>query len=147
MLIHLRLHCLQYILNRGVDASQANFLKRAMISTQVWHKDAERACNVGRYCHKSNIRVKPEKGKAILWYSHIIDDDTGWLGDADPYSVHGGCDVKKGRKWIANNWISVSENRTDDIDFWIKNFHTSGKCKTRCIFKSVYETKFCPTFS
>lgn len=100
---------------------------------QVWHKDAERACNVGRYCHKSNIRVKPEKGKAILWYSHMINDDTGWLGDTDPYSVHGGCDVKKGRKWIANNWISVSENRTDDIDFWIKYFHTGGKCKTRSI--------------
>ena len=39
--------------------------------------------------------------------------------------------MKKGRKWIANNWISVSENRTDDIDFWIKKFHEDGKSKIK----------------
>ena len=93
----------------------------------------KRACNVGRNCKKSNLRVKPEKGKAILWYSHEINDDTGWLGGSDPYSVHGGCDVKKGGKWIANNWISVSENRNDDIEFWVKYLHKSGKFKTRII--------------
>jgi hypothetical protein len=93
----------------------------------------KRACNVGRNCQKSNLRVKPEKGKAILWYSHEINDDTGWLGGSDPYSVHGGCDVKKGGKWIANNWISVSENRNDDIEFWVKYLHKSGKFKTRII--------------
>ena len=84
-----------------------------------------RVCNVGRNCHKSNLRVKPEKGKAILWYSHLIDEKTGWLGQSDPYSFHGGCDVIKGTKWIANNWITVSENRTKDIEFWIREEHIS----------------------
>jgi hypoxia-inducible factor prolyl 4-hydroxylase len=94
--------------------------------SQIWHKDVKRVCNVGHNCHKSNLRVKPERGKAILWYSHEISSVTGWMGSSDPYSVHGGCDVKKGRKWIANNWITVSENRTDDIEFWIKNLQNTG---------------------
>lgn len=77
----------------------------------------------------SNLRVKPERGKAVLWYSHGLNNDTGWLGDGDPYSFHGGCDVKKGRKWIANNWISVSENRNDDIEYWIRKLQERGKFK------------------
>ncbi|XP_028401217.1 transmembrane prolyl 4-hydroxylase-like isoform X1 [Dendronephthya gigantea] len=97
----------------------------------VWQKDVKRMCNVGRNCHKSNLRVKPEKGKAILWYSHGIDDATGWLGDSDPYSVHGGCDVKKGRKWIANNWISVSESRIDDVQFWLRKMQNAENAETK----------------
>ena len=31
MLIYFRLHCLLYIFNRGVDASKANLLKKALI--------------------------------------------------------------------------------------------------------------------
>lgn len=95
----------------------------------MWHKDVKRICNVGRNCNKSNLRVKPEKGKAILWYTHKVNDETGWLGETDPYSFHGGCDVKKGTKWIANNWITVSENRTDDIEIWIKNLEKAGKLR------------------
>ena len=32
---------------------------------------------------------------------------TGYLGKADLRSNHGGCDVIKGNKWIANNFISA----------------------------------------
>lgn len=60
-----------------------------------------------------------------MWYSHVIDEDTHWLGETDPFSVHGGCDVKKGTKWIANNWISLSENRSDDIKKWIDHLQNS----------------------
>ena len=31
MLIYFRLHCLLYIFNRGIDASQANLLKKALL--------------------------------------------------------------------------------------------------------------------
>ena len=102
----------------------------------MWQKDVKRVCNVGRNCHQSNLRVKPEKGKAILWYSHGINNATGWMGDADPYSVHGGCDVKKGRKWIANNWISVSESRIDDVQFWVRKLLNSGLIAMGRIFAS-----------
>ena len=45
---------------------------------------------------------------------------TGWMGQLDTFSFHGGCDVKRGTKWIANNWISLSEDREKDILNWIE---------------------------
>lgn len=35
----------------------------------------------------------------------------GWVGDVDDYSLHGGCLVTSGTKWIANNWINVDPSR------------------------------------
>ena len=64
--------------------------------------------------------VKPEKGKAVLWYNHLVDNTTGWFGELDQYAFHGGCDVKQGTKWIANSWISVGEDRERDILNWIE---------------------------
>ena len=74
------------------------------------------SCNLARNCLKSSVVVKPEKGKAILWYSHVRRRATRWLGELDPYSSHGGCDVIKGQKWIANNWVNVSPIRAHDIE-------------------------------
>ena len=55
--------------------------------------------------------VEPKQGRAILWYSHLSAscpaNGQQWgcqLGRMDPYSIHGGCDVRKGVKWAANNW-------------------------------------------
>lgn len=31
----------------------------------------------------------------------------GWVGEQDEYSLHGGCVVTRGTKWVANNWINV----------------------------------------
>jgi len=62
--------------------------------------------NLSEYCHKSNLVFTPKKGTAILWYNHMMDP-SGWLGESDPYSIHGGCAVKGGIKWIANNWITA----------------------------------------
>lgn len=31
----------------------------------------------------------------------------GWVGEQDEYSLHGGCVVTSGTKWVANNWINV----------------------------------------
>lgn len=33
------------------------------------------------------------------------------MGDVDDYSLHGGCLVTRGTKWIANNWINVDPSR------------------------------------
>jgi len=33
---------------------------------------------------------------------------TDYLGPVDLRSYHGGCDIIRGRKWIANNWISAT---------------------------------------
>ena len=80
--------------------------------------ETENRCNLARNCLKSEVIVKPEKGKAILWYSHVRRRDTHWLGQIDFRSEHGGCDVRKGQKWIANNWINVSPARSNDIENW-----------------------------
>lgn len=42
-----------------------------------------------------------------MWYNNYIDPDSGLLGSVDRYSLHGGCDIIKGEKWIANNWITA----------------------------------------
>lgn len=54
--------------------------------------------------------MKPRKGTAIMWYNHHHDPKTGLLGNLDVYSLHGGCDVLEGSKWIANRWINIPKD-------------------------------------
>ncbi|XP_022353979.1 transmembrane prolyl 4-hydroxylase [Enhydra lutris kenyoni] len=63
-----------------------------------------------RHCDKGNLRVKPRQGTAVFWYNYLPDGQ-GWVGDVDDYSLHGGCLVTSGTKWIANNWINVDPSR------------------------------------
>jgi prolyl 4-hydroxylase len=46
-----------------------------------------------------SLRVKPEKGKALLFYSMLPD------GNMDDLSHHSSLPVKKGEKLMANMWI------------------------------------------
>ncbi|XP_077429992.1 transmembrane prolyl 4-hydroxylase [Vanacampus margaritifer] len=59
-----------------------------------------------RNCDKSNLRVKPTKGKAVFWYNYL-SDGKGWVGEQDEYALHGGCVVTQGTKWVANKWINI----------------------------------------
>ncbi|KAF7665480.1 hypothetical protein LDENG_00142530 [Lucifuga dentata] len=59
-----------------------------------------------RNCDKSNLRVKPTKGKAVFWYNYL-SDGRGWVGEQDEYALHGGCVVTHGTKWVANKWINI----------------------------------------
>lgn len=61
--------------------------------------------NLSNYCQDANLVIAPKRGTAIMWYNHFLDPDSEWLGDRDPYTLHGGCDVRRGKKWIANHWI------------------------------------------
>ena len=65
--------------------------------------------NLMQYCHDGNLVVAPKRGKAIMWYNHFVDEETGWMGEMDEYSLHGGCGVWSGVKWIANNWITSAD--------------------------------------
>ena len=49
-----------------------------------------------------NKSVKPQKGKAAIFYS--VDQE----GELLPKSLHGGLDVRNGEKWICNKWIRLS---------------------------------------
>ncbi|CAH3176946.1 unnamed protein product [Porites lobata] len=78
--------------------------------TVKW-KDLENAeaveYNLSINCHAANLVIPPKKGTAIMWYNNFIDADSGLLGKLDRNSLHGGCDVIKGEKWIANNWLTA----------------------------------------
>ena len=63
--------------------------------------------NLSVNCHMANLVIPPRKGTAIMWYNNFIDPDSGLLGSVDRYSLHGGCDVIKGEKWVANNWLTA----------------------------------------
>jgi prolyl 4-hydroxylase len=54
---------------------------------------------------KANIKVKPVKGNAVLFYNCTPD------GKEDPLSLHGGAPVIKGEKWIATKWLRKGEFR------------------------------------
>lgn len=62
--------------------------------------------NLSQFCHNAALVVPPKRGTAIMWYNHYLDD-SGWLADLDWKTLHGGCDILKGEKWIANNWLTA----------------------------------------
>jgi prolyl 4-hydroxylase len=49
------------------------------------------------------IKVKPEKGKAVIFRS--VDDE----GNIIPESRHGGNPVTRGEKWVCNKWVHFKE--------------------------------------
>ncbi|XP_027058667.1 transmembrane prolyl 4-hydroxylase-like [Pocillopora damicornis] len=69
--------------------------------------EKEDRTNLSIHCYDANVVVRPARGKAVMWYNHMISNVTGLLGTHDVRSLHGGCDVLEGSKWIANNWINA----------------------------------------
>jgi len=51
-----------------------------------------------------NIKIKPEKGKGVLFYN--LDDDNITYKKS---SMHAGLPPKNGEKWMCNKWIRVGE--------------------------------------
>uniref|UniRef100_A0A8D8YYB0 procollagen-proline 4-dioxygenase n=1 Tax=Cacopsylla melanoneura TaxID=428564 RepID=A0A8D8YYB0_9HEMI len=47
-----------------------------------------------------NISVPPEKGAAVFWYNLLS------TGENDHRTMHGGCPILQGTKWVTNMWIS-----------------------------------------
>jgi len=71
-------------------------------------KDGDRF-NLKEYCQTANIVVAAKKAKVIVWYNYELDGHTGWMSRRDDRSLHGGCVVKKGMKYIVNNWLPAPE--------------------------------------
>jgi len=70
-------------------------------------KTAKDLFNLSEHCHDANLVVSPVRSKVVFWYNHHVDSKNGWMGKLDDWSIHGGCKVKKGEKWIANLWITA----------------------------------------
>ncbi|KAJ7383009.1 hypothetical protein OS493_031179 [Desmophyllum pertusum] len=98
-----------YFLNDVEEGGETAFpvADNATFSIESWANITKFRCDLSKHCHKSNLFVKPQRGKAIMWYNHLRDEKTGWYGRLDHMSYHGGCDIIKGEKWIANNWINI----------------------------------------
>ncbi|PFX31383.1 Transmembrane prolyl 4-hydroxylase [Stylophora pistillata] len=78
--------------------------------------------NLSHNCHQG-LAISPRKGTAIMWYNHLLDDESGWMGARDDFSLHGGCDIKKGEKWIANLWITAPYKDGAHIpSSWLRKF-------------------------
>ena len=52
---------------------------------------------------KANIKIAPEKGKAVLFYNVNEEDQP------DPMSLHGGAPVVQGEKWLITRWLREEE--------------------------------------
>ncbi|XP_043465899.1 prolyl 4-hydroxylase subunit alpha-2-like [Leptopilina heterotoma] len=66
-----------------------------------------------------NVTLTPKKGNAVFWYNTLPN------GELDYFTVHAGCRVVSGVKWVANKW-----------------FHEYGQEFRRpCLLKNVYNQK------
>eukprot|EP00992_Anisonema_acinus_P006585 TRINITY_DN21065_c0_g1_i1.p1 TRINITY_DN21065_c0_g1~~TRINITY_DN21065_c0_g1_i1.p1 ORF type:complete len:210 (+),score=71.05 TRINITY_DN21065_c0_g1_i1:3-632(+) len=65
-----------------------------------------------RTCTEGAV-VKPKRGTCVLFYSHTVTP-AGLLGPLDGYSLHGGCEVLEGTKWILNYWIEIPQSHIDN---------------------------------
>lgn len=63
-------------------------------------------------CQEANLLIKPRKGTAVMWYNHLLErDGATHMGAIDWLSLHGGCDVIEGVKWIANVWLNAPSKK------------------------------------
>ena len=79
----------------------------------------------------AGISTEAVEGTAVLWKNMFLD-----TGVPDPLSIHGGCPVAVGSKWITNKWIHLYDqmgtfykcpteqgpiNELDIIKLWTQN--------------------------
>lgn len=86
-------------------------------------------CNSHEYCPKGNLVIKPERGKAIVWYNHVLNDDGTWIGGLDNRMYYGHCDVIKGEKWIATNWLNIDGDGITELRAWKRGINLISETK------------------
>jgi prolyl 4-hydroxylase len=76
--------------------------------TAIWRKNpntgeqvygAKLCCDSPELDAPETVRVRPKKGRGVLFFSHKPD------GSVNGLSTHIGCPVNKGEKWIAQRWL------------------------------------------
>ena len=70
----------------------------------AWLSDTEEGGGTAFLSPGTQGLILPEKGSAIFWYDLKSD------GFRDTQTIHAGCPVLKGSKWILNKWIHLYDN-------------------------------------
>lgn len=52
-----------------------------------------------------------------MWYNHLLNTQTAWMGALDAFSGHGDC-PSHGEKWIANIWIDIVGDGKRQLKSW-----------------------------
>lgn len=55
------------------------------------------------------LKVSPQPGDAVVFWDYVPGEGGGALAVGDPASMHGGCPVLSGEKFIATRWIRAAE--------------------------------------
>ena len=104
--------------------------------------------NLSHGCKLSNFVVKPKKGTAVMWYNHLLNETDGWMGEMDLFSLHGGCNVITGEKWVCNMWIPApygSNKEMPSIYLNWKDFHLAANEAGKWIYDNRSTVK--PAFN
>jgi len=92
-----RLVTLIYYLNDVEEGGETGFpFINSHTTPSIGITDYTKTCDYG-------LKLKPKKGRAVMFYNLLEDGHMD--GATDPWSLHSGCDVLHGEKWIANQWI------------------------------------------
>lgn len=118
-------------------ADNATFSTTIYLKNNTWIDPYD----LTNHCKDANLVVKPRKGTAVMWYNHYLDPETEWLGDKNLFSLHGGCDVIKGEKWIANNWITVDNNYDVQLKFHYQQLYELKETKTEEVETTLQENE------
>lgn len=93
----------------------------AQNDTFSWHnlkEDTIKKCEKFPKISHSNIIVKPERGKAVMWYNHLISPSSGWMGQMDPQSIAGSAPVTRGVQWTAKMWLNIIGDGVNELRPW-----------------------------
>ncbi|KAL4223953.1 hypothetical protein ACF0H5_017412 [Mactra antiquata] len=117
---------IMYYLNEPEEGGETAFpladMNDELFNEKFVNLKGQQWTNLSRYCYNASLKISPRRGMAVMWYSHFVDEETGYLGQADARSNHGGCDIIKGTKWIANTWISSTSYKDRFIEsVWYRN--------------------------
>ncbi|ESP00469.1 hypothetical protein LOTGIDRAFT_157676 [Lottia gigantea] len=105
-----------FYLNDVTEGGETAFVLAGNDSLTAEEAKLSPKINLYRNCSESALHIKPERGKVIVWYNHYIDQQTGWMGEMDDRTLHGGCPVVTGEKWIGNFWVRVLDTKEEDLE-------------------------------
>ena len=64
-----------------------------------------------------------------MFYNHVINDEGTWIGGLDNRMYYGHCDVIRGEKWMATNWINVDGDGDMELRAWRKGSNLISQAK------------------